>query len=167
VSLDLTDAPKLERKPDPPKEKKKKDGAGVDTNAPPADAPVGKTSKKEKKVAEHAPSDSAPARADTSASAPVENLSNATEKAPKPKKEKKADANAPGEGGKKKGGAAAGGAAKTAAEEAGEPAPSMIDLRIGRIVDSECCYLRFVYCMHDHSQFKSTLMPTVCTSRSV
>lgn len=51
-------------------------------------------------------------------------------KAAKEKKEKKKDAGAAD--GKK-----GGGKAPAVAEDAGEPAPSMVDLRVGHIVDSE------------------------------
>lgn len=50
------------------------------------------------------------------------------------KKEKKEAAAKGEEGGKKKGGAASKAAV---AEDAGEPVPSMIDLRVGHIVDGE------------------------------
>ena len=56
---------------------------------------------------------------------------NADGKAGKEKKEKKSDASDAKKGGKP---------AATPAEDAGEPVPSMIDLRVGHIVDSECSY---------------------------
>ena len=52
----------------------------------------------------------------------------------KEKKEKKEGAAEAGEGKKK----AAGGGKAAPAEDAGEPVPSMIDLRVGHIVDSMC-----------------------------
>lgn len=55
------------------------------------------------------------------------------EKAQKDKKEKKKNAAASEEGGKKN----KGGKAAPAAEDAGEPVPSMIDLRVGHIVDGK------------------------------
>lgn len=54
---------------------------------------------------------------------------------PKEKKEKKKDAAAADNGGKKKEKASAPAGGKAVAEDAGEPVPSMIDLRIGHIVD--------------------------------
>jgi aminoacyl tRNA synthase complex-interacting multifunctional protein 1 len=56
---------------------------------------------------------------------------------PKEKKEKKKDAAAADNGGKKKEKAAAPAGGKAVAEDAGEPVPSMIDMRIGHIVDGE------------------------------
>ncbi|KAG2155824.1 uncharacterized protein EDB93DRAFT_1239003 [Suillus bovinus] len=55
------------------------------------------------------------------------------ENKPKEKKEKKKDAAAADNGGKKKEKAPVGG--KVAADDAGEPMPSMIDMRIGHIID--------------------------------
>lgn len=54
----------------------------------------------------------------------------------KEKKEKKKDA-AADNGGKKKEKASAPAASKPVAEDAGEPVPSMIDMRVGHIVDGE------------------------------
>jgi aminoacyl tRNA synthase complex-interacting multifunctional protein 1 len=54
---------------------------------------------------------------------------------PKEKKEKKKDAAAADNGGKKKEKAPAPAGGKAVAEDAGEPVPSMIDMRIGHIVD--------------------------------
>ncbi|KAG2127786.1 hypothetical protein BD769DRAFT_1356912 [Suillus cothurnatus] len=54
---------------------------------------------------------------------------------PKEKKEKKKDAAAADNGGKKKEKASAPAGGKAVAEDAGEPVPSMIDMRIGHIVD--------------------------------
>ena len=83
---------------------------------------------KGKKGKEAAPADKAPA----DASAPEAKTSK------KEKKEKEKKPTEAAEGGKKKEKAAGGG--KAAAEEAsGEPVPSMIDLRVGHIVDSEFC----------------------------
>jgi aminoacyl tRNA synthase complex-interacting multifunctional protein 1 len=123
VEIDLEGAPKLERKPDAPKEKKKKDGAAA---APAADAPT--KAKKDKKALQEGTSE-------VDAGVPVEAAEGkaAEGKAPKAKKEPKPKADA-AEGGKKKGGAAP--AAKAPAEDAGEPVPSMIDLRVGHIVES-------------------------------
>ncbi|KAI0732012.1 hypothetical protein C8Q72DRAFT_882776 [Fomitopsis betulina] len=117
VSFDLENAPKVERKADPPKQKKEKapkEAAPADSSAAPA--------AKGKKGKEVASADKAPA----DASAPEAKASK------KEKKEKKPAESA--DGGKKKDKAAAGGG-KAAAEDAGEPVPSMIDLRVGHIVD--------------------------------
>lgn len=114
VSFDLENAPKLERKADPPKEKKAKvpkDGQ-PSSSAAPAEA-VEKKEKKAKKGAAE------PAGEAAAAAAPAEGK---TQK--KEKKEKK-----PAEEGKKGGNA-------PKAEDAGEPVPSMVDLRVGHIVDS-------------------------------
>lgn len=57
---------------------------------------------------------------------------------PKEKKEKKKDAAAAESGGKKKEKASAPPAGgKAVAEDAGEPVPSMIDMRIGHIIDGK------------------------------
>lgn len=101
VSFDLDNAPKSERKVEPPKKKEKK-----------GDAPV-------------AANDSGKGKA---AAAPTESKSDG--KQPKEKKDKKKDAGAAD--GKKGGGKAA-----PVAEDAGEPVPSMVDLRVGHIVDSK------------------------------
>jgi len=108
VSFDLESAPKIERKQEPPKKKEK---------APkPAEQP--------------AVEDKAPAAASSNAGA------DQPPKEKKEKKEKKKDvASAAEEGGKKKGGAAVAGGKAPAAEDAGEPAPSMIDMRVGHIID--------------------------------
>ena len=102
------------------------------TNAPPAVRKVPEGKKKEKKPA-------AEAAAAAAAAAPVAKEAVATEKkgeaskekAPKEKKEKKEKV-APAEGGKKEKG---GKAPAAPAEDAGEPIPSMIDLRVGHIID--------------------------------
>ncbi|EIW80963.1 nucleic acid-binding protein [Coniophora puteana RWD-64-598 SS2] len=107
VSLGIENAPPIERKVEPPKKKEK--------------APK------------------APASAESAATAPaakVEGNPEATQdKAPKEKKEKKKkEGAAPAEqGGKKK--SEAGGKGSATAEDAGEPVPSMVDLRVGHIID--------------------------------
>ncbi|KAH9936283.1 nucleic acid-binding protein [Fomitopsis serialis] len=116
VAFDLENAPKPERKADPPKQKKEK--AAVPADASSAPAAKGKKGK-EVAAAEVAPADTAAAEAKPS-------------KKEKKEKEKK-PAEGP-EGGKKKE-KAAGGGGKAAAEDAGEPVPSMVDLRVGHIVD--------------------------------
>ncbi|KAH9841534.1 uncharacterized protein C8Q71DRAFT_700858 [Rhodofomes roseus] len=116
VSFDLENAPKPERKADPPKQKKEKVAAPADASSAPA--------AKSKKGKEVASADTKPADAPAG-------------EAKAPKKEKKEKEKKPAEaaeGGKKKE-KAAGGGGKAAAEEAGEPVPSMIDLRVGHIVD--------------------------------
>lgn len=113
IPFDLENAPKLERKADPPKEKKKAPKAeaapaqaAASSSAPPA------PEKKSKKT------DKAPAQ-------PTQEGAEGAKAQKKEKKEKK-----PAEESSKKG--------KPAAEDAGEPVPSMIDLRVGHIVDSKC-----------------------------
>lgn len=115
--MDIENAPKLERKADPPKEKKKAPKA-AEASGSAAAAPEKEKGKKEKKekVAVEEPvkvSEAAPAG-----------------KAQKKEKKEKKPAE---EGSSKKGGNA-----KAAAEDAGEPVPSMVDLRVGHIVDSKC-----------------------------
>ncbi|TFK74881.1 nucleic acid-binding protein [Pluteus cervinus] len=87
--------------------------------APKLERKVEPPKKKEKKP------QAAAAVEETTAAAPVEGKAQKGEK--KEKKEKKGDGAE--EGGKKKA------AAKTPAPEDGEPVPSMIDLRVGRIID--------------------------------
>ncbi|KAF7288574.1 hypothetical protein HMN09_01386500 [Mycena chlorophos] len=93
VTFELADAPRVERKVEPPKKKEKKVAPAVNASAPPAESTA-------PPAVESAPAPAAEA---------------------KPKKEKKEK--------KEKGCAAA------AAEDSGEPVPSMIDLRVGHIVD--------------------------------
>ncbi|KAF7346315.1 hypothetical protein MSAN_01859100 [Mycena sanguinolenta] len=111
VAFDFANAPALERVVEAPKKKEKKEKA--------PDAQEAGTSKV------------AAPLADAPAAAPGEGK---TQKKEKKEKEKKKDAAAAGEetGGKKKGAAPAKAAA---AADDGEPVPSMIDLRVGHIVD--------------------------------
>lgn len=108
VIFDFKDAPRVERKVEAPKKKEK-----APVNA--TEAPAAGTSK----------SAAPPAEA---AAAPGDGKSQKKEK-----KEKKKDAAPDEAGGKKKAAAPA----KAAAADDGEPVPSMIDLRVGHIVDSE------------------------------
>jgi aminoacyl tRNA synthase complex-interacting multifunctional protein 1 len=128
VSFDLEGAPKLERKPDPPKEKKKP--AAADTSAKPAKGKKGGD-------AAAASMETTPASADVGGSPPVADPGVDEKKAQKKeKKEKGKEEGAAVTEGKKKG--AGGGGGKAApAEDAGEPVPSMIDLRVGHIVESK------------------------------
>jgi aminoacyl tRNA synthase complex-interacting multifunctional protein 1 len=109
VAFDFTDAPRLERKVEAPKKKEKAAAKEAENVA------VAGTSKVAAVAAEPT-------------AVPGEGKAQKKEK-----KEKKKDG-AADEGGKKKGAAPA----KAAAADDGEPVPSMIDLRVGRIVDSEC-----------------------------
>lgn len=108
VTFDLESAPKIERKADPPKRKEK---------AP--KPPASQQPEEPKKAAK-----------------PEEADANKKEEKPqkdkKERKEKNKETPAAAEGGKKKGGGA--GASKPA-EEDGEPVPSMIDMRVGHIID--------------------------------
>ncbi|GJE97181.1 nucleic acid-binding protein [Phanerochaete sordida] len=104
VPFDLDGAPSIERKADPPKEKKKAPKAEPAASGS-APAPAQKKAKKE--AAQAADED---VNKDTGAPVPQQK---------KEKKEKK-----PAQESK-----------KAVAEDAGEPVPSMIDLRVGRIVD--------------------------------
>ncbi|KAF5360924.1 hypothetical protein D9756_004797 [Leucocoprinus leucothites] len=108
VWFNFEDAPAVERRTEPSKKKEKK--AAAASPAP-----------------ETTPTASTSAPAAPKASAPAPEAQEKTQK--KEKKEKKKDAAAEDSGKKNKGGKA------PAAEEAGEPVPSMIDLRVGHIVD--------------------------------
>lgn len=106
VPFDFESAPKIERKQEPLKKKEK------------ATKTVGQPAAGENAAAAANPQGNA-------GGAPKE-------KKEKKEKEKKKDA-APAEDGSKKNKGGAGG--KAPAEDAGEPVPSMIDLRVGHIVD--------------------------------
>jgi len=109
VSFDLASAPPIERKADVPK-KKEKEKVGA--------------------VAEQAES--------TSVETPKEDIvPEDKQKGKKEKKEKKKDAALADNGGKNKEKASTPAGGKAVAEDAGEPMPSMIDMRIGHIVDGE------------------------------
>lgn len=110
VSINLQDAPGIERVAEAPKKKEK------------APAPAA--------AAESKPAKTAAALAEVPAAAEGK----AGKK--KEKKEKTPKEGAAADGGKKKGGQAGGKGAVAAADD-GEPVPSMIDLRVGHIVDSE------------------------------
>lgn len=118
VVFDLENTPKLERKADPPKEKKKPANTGA--------AVEGKLAKVKKG---DAVLDPVLASVDTGGAAPV---------APEEKgqKKEKKESSAAAEGGKKKAVSGGGGGKAAPAEDAGEPVPSMIDLRVGHIVES-------------------------------
>ena len=119
VSFDLENAPKIERKAEPPKKKDKKPGQNTQASQPAAAVPA------EKAGPPASASDSVPEKKDK-----------------KEKKEKKAKEAA--DGPMKKKGANAG--AKAAEpEDAGEPVPSMIDLRVGRIVDGQSILNLLIY----------------------
>lgn len=98
-------------------------------SAPPIERKVDAPKKKEKAavVAEQVEP--------TAASVAASKEDKSPEDRPKEKKEKKKDAAAADNGGKKKEKASAPAGGKAVAEDAGEPVPSMIDLRIGHIVD--------------------------------
>lgn len=106
--------PKLERKADPPKKKEKatKEGAVAATV-----------------TAVH---DVAKAAQETAANAISAVKEGVTKKEKKEKKEPKEKASTPEAGAGKKGGKNA-----PAAEDSGEPVPSMVDLRVGHIIDSK------------------------------
>ena len=116
VPLDLENAPPRERKPEPPKEKKSKAPAAL--------------AEGDKAAAKPAKADKAAAKADKAGkkSKEGEKAAEGGEKEGKAqKKEKKAKEPKEPKAAEK----------KPAADEAGPPIPSMIDLRVGRIVDSE------------------------------
>lgn len=115
VYFDFDNAPAVERKTEPPKKKEKKAAAApVQENSPAAPTPA-------------APTPAAPTAVEAEAPPPQKQ-----EKSQKKEKKEKKDAGSE-EGGKKNKGAKA----APAAEDAGEPVPSMIDLRVGHIVDGE------------------------------
>jgi aminoacyl tRNA synthase complex-interacting multifunctional protein 1 len=135
VSFDLEGAPKLERKPDPPKEKKKP--AAADTSAKPTKGKKGGDAA--------AVIETTPAAADVGSSPPVADPGTDEKKAQKKEKKEKGkkEESAAITEGKKKG---AGGGGKAApAEDAGEPVPSMIDLRVGHIVESKSLNVHRMY----------------------
>ncbi|CAA7261397.1 unnamed protein product [Cyclocybe aegerita] len=105
LPFDIDNAPKAERNAEPPKKKEK---------APKAPAP-------EKETPAQTPGTATPAEV-SSSSAPTDKLQK------KDKKEKKKETQPEASGSKKSGG-------KAQASDDGEPVPSMIDLRVGHIVD--------------------------------
>ncbi|KAJ3867515.1 hypothetical protein EV359DRAFT_34291 [Lentinula novae-zelandiae] len=109
VSFDLVHTPKIDRTPEPPKKKEKKDKAAtIDSASPPAPAAV----------------------ATSTAEAPIDE-GKIQKKEKKEKKEKPAvDAAKEAKKESKKGGGG-----KAAPADEGEPVPSMIDLRVGHILD--------------------------------
>jgi aminoacyl tRNA synthase complex-interacting multifunctional protein 1 len=112
VQFDLDNAPAVEKKAEPQKKKEKKAATG------PASTPA--------------------LVKDAATVVPPTQESVQKEKPQKEKKEKKKDAVAAQEGGKTNKGAKV---APAAAEDAGVPVPSMIDLRVGHIVDGKTCSL--------------------------
>jgi aminoacyl tRNA synthase complex-interacting multifunctional protein 1 len=120
IHFDLENAPKLERKADPPKEKKKKESKETEAANAPANGGGGVQIVKDKvkkgaEVVKDAVQGAVAAVASGSGEAKKE----------KPAKEKK----------EKKEKAPAAPKAATTEEGAGEPVPSMIDLRVGHIVE--------------------------------
>jgi len=107
VPFDFDSAPKIERKQEPQKKKEK----APKTVDPPETGEKVAIAAKPKESAGEPP------------------------KERKEKKEKKKDAAAVAEDGGKKNKGGAGGGGKAPAEDAAEPVPSMIDLRVGHIVD--------------------------------
>ncbi|KAF8606965.1 nucleic acid-binding protein [Ceratobasidium sp. AG-I] len=131
IDFNLDAAPKPERKAPPAKEKKPK-AEGV------AAAP-GKEEKgagKEKKKGKDAGSAADPAAVDPPAATAPGAASFAEVAAPASGKEGKKEKGAKGEGKKEKGGGdAKKGGAPAAAADSGDPVPSMIDLRVGKIIE--------------------------------
>lgn len=120
VTFDLESAPKLERKPDPPKEKKPKAAKGE--TAPVADKAASGSASGSQAVA--------PESKKAKKSEPTE--APAADASPKAQKKEKKEKKPAEEGSSKKGGNAK---AAAPAEDAGEPVPSMIDLRVGHIIE--------------------------------
>jgi aminoacyl tRNA synthase complex-interacting multifunctional protein 1 len=108
------------------------------SNAPPVERKALETKKKEK-PAKPAENNASPTPARTAADSPAENKVERSEIKPVKKKEKQGAATE--KGGKKK---AADGSKATAAvtEDAGPPIPSMIDLRVGHIVEGMSAHRR-------------------------
>lgn len=130
IEFNLDAAPKPERKAPPAKEKKPKaEGA----------AAPGKEEKgagKEKKKGKDAASAAGPAPVDPPAATAPGEASFAEVAAPAAAKEGKKEKGAKGEGKKEKGsGDAKKGGAPAAAADSGDPVPSMIDLRVGKIIE--------------------------------
>jgi aminoacyl tRNA synthase complex-interacting multifunctional protein 1 len=106
------------------------------SNAPPVQRKALETKKKEKPAKSTENSASAtPTR--TAADSAAANKAESSESKPVKKKEKQ-DAAAAAEKDGKKQGANSAKATSTAAEDAGTPIPSMIDLRVGHIVEGTC-----------------------------
>ena len=98
-------------------------------SAPPIERKSDAPKKKEKAGAVVEPVESTPGVTPKKEDAPGDK--------PKEKKEKKKDAAPADNGGKKKEKVSAPAASKPVAEDAGEPVPSMIDMRVGHIIDGE------------------------------
>ncbi|KDQ62433.1 hypothetical protein JAAARDRAFT_30344 [Jaapia argillacea MUCL 33604] len=124
VAFDLENTPKAERKPDPPKKKEKVAASKEGTPAPEA-APAPPPAKDVSLVPTQTP-------VATEAGKPQKKEKESDKKDKKETEKKEKKEGAANEKGKKKG--AASGTA-TPAEDSGEPVPSMIDLRVGLIVD--------------------------------
>lgn len=112
VTFDFDSAPKVERKTELPKRKEK--------------AP-----KPSEQQQEHKHSAQQPTETMTSPQVERSSVDPGSQKRPNEGKEKKKDASAT-EGGKKKGNAST---ASKAPKDDGEPVPSMIDMRVGHIID--------------------------------
>lgn len=118
VNFDLDNMPPLERKVEVKEKKPKKDGAA-------ADASAGKKDKKEKNPAEQTPAETNPVEEAKPAAEGEKPQGQKKEKKPKEKKP---------EGDKK--------AAKPAPPPPTGPLPSMIDLRVGKVLEGESYGLR-------------------------
>lgn len=114
VTFDLDNMPPLERKVEVKEKKPKKEGAAADANA-------GKKEKKEKKPVEQTPAETTTAEAAQPTAEGEKPQGQKKEKKPKEKKP---------EGDNKK-------AAKPAPPPATGPLPSMIDLRVGKVLEGE------------------------------
>ncbi|KAJ9125531.1 hypothetical protein QFC22_000492 [Naganishia vaughanmartiniae] len=112
VTFDLDNMPPLERKVEVKEKKAKKEGAP----AAATDASAGKKDKKEKKATEQTPAESTP-------EAPAGKAAGESERPQGQKKEKKVKEKKPE------------GAAKPAPPPATGPLPSMIDLRVGKVLE--------------------------------
>lgn len=118
--------PKLDRKADPPKKKEKAAKA----------APPEAVESKEKSVKQP--------------KQPKEAVAKEGGEAQKKEKKEKAPKEKGTAGDAASGKKAAGGGKNAPAEDAGEPVPSMIDLRVGHIVDSMCFPAICVLNTYDH-----------------
>jgi len=133
VDFDIANAPKQERKAEAPIKKKKKDEAAAGPSSDNAATAAATSSQKQKAPAQAGITEEQAEQADRDPAA--------GKKEKKERGKKEAGTAAAASGGKKgessKGNPSGGGAA---AADSGDPLPSMIELRVGHIVDSESAF---------------------------
>jgi len=118
------------------------------SNAPPVERKALEAKKKEKPT-KSTENSASPTPARTAADTAAENKAENSEVKPSKKKEKEKQGAAAEKDGKKKAANNAN-ATATAAEDAGAPIPSMIDLRVGHIVEGTCAH-RCLHCTGSQS----------------